>query len=349
MMNSSAPPQREDWIDLARFLGAFLVVLAHVVIHPLIMGSGTYWAQTAYFSVTRVAVPLFFMISGYLLLGKQESAGDFFRKRAMKVLIPFLVWSLIYLIFWNGEFADGDFSLPSILHGLLKILRGPRAAHLWFFYALIALYLLTPTLRVFTAHATDRDLLYFCGLWYVVNSILPLIAQYTPIRIGLDFQLVTGYIGYYLLGFYLGRIEPGRGRLLAAGWAFGLGLLTTFTAIYLMSQAPHYDQFFEGYLSFNVVLMTAGAFFLLRAANSRIPEALARAIRPLSRASLGIYLVHVIVLGLFEQYFGPLFPWLQSGLTLYIMPAVAIAAFAVCALIVLILQKIPVLKYSVPW
>jgi surface polysaccharide O-acyltransferase-like enzyme len=94
--------------------------------------------------------------------------------------------------------------------------------------------------------------------------------------------------------------------------------------------------------------MTAAAFYLLRAANGRIPEGLAKLVRALSGASLGIYLIHVIVLDLFDRFLGPAFPWLQNGLTLFVMPAVALVAFAVCTAVVLAMQKIPVLKYSVP-
>ena len=95
---------RLAWIDLIRAGGAFLVVLAHVVLYPSLRGSGPLWAQSLYYTASRIAVPLFFMASGFLLLGKKESYGDFFRKRGLRVFIPFVVWSLIYLA-WNADFG----------------------------------------------------------------------------------------------------------------------------------------------------------------------------------------------------------------------------------------------------
>ena len=82
------------WVDLVRVIGAFLVVMAHVSY----LGGGSVLISTYYFVISRVAVPLFFMVSGYLLLRKEEPYGEFFRKRALKVVLPFLIWSVIYLL-----------------------------------------------------------------------------------------------------------------------------------------------------------------------------------------------------------------------------------------------------------
>ena len=140
------------WVDLVRVVGAFLVVVAHISYQ----GSGSVLISSYYFVLSRVAVPLFFMVSGYLLLRKEEPYGDFFRKRALKVFVPFLIWSVIYLL-WKREGFDLPFSLKLVASYILKIVRGPRENHLWFFYALIGLYLFTPILRVCnTAVAMDN-------------------------------------------------------------------------------------------------------------------------------------------------------------------------------------------------
>src|SRR5512136_2309158 len=101
---SDQASERLPWVDVVRAGGAFLVVLAHVVLYPSLKGVGPLWAQSLYYTLTRVAVPLFFMASGYLLLRKQESIGVFFSKRALRVFIPFLIWSFIYLA-WEGGFS----------------------------------------------------------------------------------------------------------------------------------------------------------------------------------------------------------------------------------------------------
>ena len=114
------------WVDLMRVLGSFFVVLAHV--------SYQGGESSLYYVLSRTAVPLFFMVSGYLLLGREEPYGVFFWKRIVKVFVPFLIWSLIYLL-WNREGFDSGFSLKLVVSYILKIIHGPRENHLWFFIA----------------------------------------------------------------------------------------------------------------------------------------------------------------------------------------------------------------------
>ncbi len=81
------------WVDFIRSISIFLVIVIHVA------GSLMYkWGEISksdwmmgnvYDTFARVSVPLMFMVSGYLLLGKQESISAFYFKRFRKVFIPF--------------------------------------------------------------------------------------------------------------------------------------------------------------------------------------------------------------------------------------------------------------------
>ena len=333
MKTSSLPVLR--WVDLVRVVGAFLVVVAHVSYR----GSGSVLISTYYYVLSRVAVPLFFMVSGYLLLGKQESYGDFFRKRALKVFVPFLVWSVIYLL-WKREGFDTPFSLKLVASYLLKIVRGPRENHLWFFYALIGLYLFTPILRVFVSRATLRDLFYFCGLWFLVVPVFSFLQEFTPIKIGFELYFVAGYSGYFMLGYLLGKLEFTRPQLY--GLAFLFLLFSIGTTLLNVSVKSEY---FVSYLSMNVVLMTAFAFVLLREVH--IGDRVNGFLVPLSRASFGIYLAHVIVMAELEKL--PMVSsWFSMGSSVYMIPLLGLMVFLVSFVLVALIQKIPVLRWIVP-
>ena len=56
------------WVDLARVIGAFLVVMAHVSYN----GGGSGLISAYYFVISRVAVPLFFMVSDLFALEKRR-------------------------------------------------------------------------------------------------------------------------------------------------------------------------------------------------------------------------------------------------------------------------------------
>lgn len=63
------------WVDFARTVGVLLVVLAHIVG----WGSGPFVFETFYYTISRLGVPIFFLISGYLLLSKEEDILAFFK------------------------------------------------------------------------------------------------------------------------------------------------------------------------------------------------------------------------------------------------------------------------------
>ena len=286
MKSSTRTSSHLAWVDLTRFLGAFLVVLAHVVTYPSLMGKGTFWAQTVYYTITRVAVPLFFMLSGMLLLAKEEPLAVFFRKRALKVMFPFFVWSLIYYYWYNYSASTGG-NLSFFLLGIVKTLRVPRAAHLWFFYSLIGLYIATPILRVFIARASRSDLLYFCGAWLLVGPVFAILQEQFSILINFDYPFLMGYIGYFVLGFFLNGIPVTRRVILISASVFVVSFIFTFFAIYIGMQSPKYDQFYEQYLSLNVILMSASAFVILKSIDHLLPSSMGPWLIPLAEQRLG--------------------------------------------------------------
>ncbi len=323
------------WVDLIRVVGAFLVVVAHVSYQ----GGGPDFVSSFYFVLSRVAVPLFFMVSGYLLLRKEESYSDFFRKRALKVFVPFLAWSIIYLL-WKGEGFNQQFSMKIVASYIIKIVRGPRENHLWFFYALIGLYLFTPILRVFVAKASLRDLYYFCGLWFLVVPVFSFLQEFTPIKIGFELYFIAGYSGYFMLGYLLGKFQFNRNQLFGLAFLFFIFSIGTTVLDDRME-----SEYFVSYLSMNIVLMTAIAFILLR--EVQIGDNLNNFLVPLSRASFGIYLAHVIVLAELEKlpFLNNLF---STGSATYMIPLIGLLCFFISYVIVAVIQRIPVLRSIVP-
>jgi len=319
------------WVDLIRVLGSFFVVLAHV--------SYQGGESSLYYVLSRTAVPLFFMVSGYLLLGREEPYSVFFGKRIVKVFVPFLIWSLIYLL-WNREGFDSGFSLKLVVSYILKIIHGPRENHLWFFYHLLGLYIFTPILRVFAARASLRDLYYFCGLWFLVVPVLSFLEAFTPLRNGFEVYFIGGYVGYFMLGHLLGRIQFERRQLAWTLFVFiALSIGTT-----LLNNSFN-NEYFVNYLGVNIVLMSVFAYILLR--EVRIGERLYRFLVPFSRASFGVYLVHMLVLDLLERI--PLVQgWLSAGSAVYMMPFLGLIGYLSSYLVIAILQRIPVLRWSVP-
>jgi surface polysaccharide O-acyltransferase-like enzyme len=91
--------------------------------------------------------------------------------------------------------------------------------------------------------------------------------------------------------------------------------------------------------------MTAFAFILLR--EIQIGDRLYSFLVPLSRASFGIYLAHVIVLAELEKL--PFISsWFSAGSSVYMIPLLGLLGFFVSFVLVAIIQRIPVLRWIVP-
>ncbi len=336
--NAIDPPHFR-WIDLIRAFGAFLVVLAHVEY----AGPGSGLVGIFYYALTRVAVPLFFVVSGYLLLSRNESYLEFFRKRLLKVFVPFVIWSVIYLL-WKGESLDQPFFTILKVY-LVKIVRGPRENHLWFFYELFGLYLFTPILRLYVQKAAVKDLFYFCGLWFVLTPLVNLLEEFTSIQIGFEYYFLNGYIGYFMFGYLAAKLQFERSHRWIALAVFFLQLIVTVLAVYLCEYYEIKTQYFGDYLSVNVVLMACALFIALT--QLPVSDLVYRITLPLSRASFGIYLAHVIVMfQIFSIYPFSVLPALGSAI--FMIPLLGLVGFGFSFLLVFVLQKVPVLRLAVP-
>ncbi len=157
-------------VDLIRFVAIALVVLCHAAIEPF--GNAqlsqswltTLWASsTVYNAISRSCVPLFFMVSGALLLQTSkvnEPIRVFLKKRLIRIGLAFAFWSAIYFA-WDFFVFHQTLSTDYIIQALLS--QGPHY-QFWYIYALTGLYLLTPILRTVIAFKDHKILLYITVL-----------------------------------------------------------------------------------------------------------------------------------------------------------------------------------------
>ena len=95
--------KRIKYLDELRVLSIILIIALHVIAYFCYK---YYEVNTLKFSFiillnafTRVGVPMFFMMTGVLMLTKKdEKYLDFFKKRVMRLIIAYLFFSVIYYI-----------------------------------------------------------------------------------------------------------------------------------------------------------------------------------------------------------------------------------------------------------
>ena len=341
------------WIDLIRTLAIFLVVMVHVSGQLTNawgeIPEGQWIVGDIYGGMARICVPLFFMISGYLLLPRSEPLGIFYSKRMPRILIPLVVWSLIYL----GWYCNGHASACTASFAWDLLLRQGTYYHLWFLYSLLSIYLVLPVLRLMIRPDTDKRILwYLIGLWLIFQPILTIAHRFWDFSIKLSAPLATGFVCFFVLGYLLGEMTLSRVRIIFSTIVWLISTLVTILGTYLLTRSSgQFDGFFYDFVSLNVIFASGAAFLLLRwISETRLftPPNTHTWMRNLAGSAFGIYLVHVLVIEELRYHI----PFLQisslMGNAVWSVPFVSLVVFLLSFLIVRLLQKVPILRYIVP-
>lgn len=345
-MPKTADSPSEVWVDVIRTIAIFAVVLVHVTAPiTLEFGNVAAWnwhVGNALDSLARPCVPLFFMISGYLLLGRDEPAAIFFRKRLTRIAAPMIFWSLFYLIFTNrNAFSALQWT------DLTDLLTSPAEYHLWFLYALIAVYLLVPLLRLLVLKTNANALQFITLIWLTLASIGPTLEWWGIEKDFGSVALLLGYTGYALAGYALGTLKLTRTYIATAAVVAVISYITITWGTWSASvRSSAFAPDIYNYVGPIVIVYSCALFVLLRGVCQKFlatpPPSLNRAIQWASGLSFGVYLIHAAVLELL----------FKSGLSLFNIfgpsPLLAslsttITTLAISTVLIALTRRIPVL------
>lgn len=335
-MNSSLPLRHERivWADVLRFIAMFMVISVHCTdpfnISPAARLNAEYnfWG-TIYGSVLRPCVPLFVMLTGMLLLPVKEEMGLFYRKRLVRVLSPFLIWSVLYNLFpwftgvvglnssiitkffvYAGDSPSQYFS-DSIRNVLLIPFNfTPFCTHMWYIYTLVGLYLFMPIFSAWIKDATEKQkrmYLYFWGITLFLPYVHEYMSRYVlgacPWNPRFDlFYYFAGFNGYLLLGHYLSN---GTGwsttkTLLVSTILFAIGYAITYLGFGRIVANPKSTEeqieLFFLYGTPNVFLMTVAVFLVAQKIKMNSPFWIG-IFAGLTKYGFGIYMVHYFLVG----------------------------------------------------
>lgn len=311
-MSKDAMKKYNNDTDIMRLLAAFGVVLIHA--------SDYCAAGVLYNSIARFAVPLFVIISGYYVLEKNEGIGKTLL-RAVKLYAMMLAWAVVYLAY---DLLTG-LELTGVKAALQRILTQP--VHLWYVYAICALYALTPVLRVIHRKAGKSEYRYCLAVTFLLGSVVT-----TLLRWGGSPTLATmvdrmkvpttlGFVFLYMLGGYFRRF--GTPKKL---WIYALGLLGL-AVTYFGTVALSGDSLNDLLLSFfapNVMASAVAVFAFIKGRGGK-----SSAVHALSGCTLGIYLAHPLMLYLLQRYFGGFFLALDRWIAIPLQAVLAFAAAGV--------------------
>ena len=334
-------------IDILRTISIFAVILIHtttrtleVTKYNLLKTPWTLFLNQA----ARFAVPLFFMISGFVLelnYHLHENYLTYLKKRFSRIFVPYVFWSIIYYFFINYKERD-----PSFLNALMQ---GDASYQLYFLPALLIFYLLFPLIHNFCVFILNKWLLILFGM----IQFLILYYNYNIHPIQLYYPIGIAVLNFYvfILGVALARNQEKfknfieQWKLLLVFGAIGLMIFIFYEGLngYLKTQSylAFYSSWRPSVLLYTIFL--SGALYWIFSRNYKSFFL----IKLFSKLSFFVFFIHIIILELFWHLIGMNLFTITSGKvaqTLWYDPFYFLIVASVSFGIAFIIHKLPYLS-----
>ncbi len=342
--------KRKIYLDILRIMAILMVLFNHRVAYYCIETpqplSLNYIIKILLSVFAKCGPPLFFMISGYLLLGREEDIKRIFTHRILRIIIVMAVCAL-YFVF---RFKD--------IHIKLN----------WYFYAYLAFLFILPFLRKIAIHADKKQIVYFlviAGIAYYASGIYRMLTLHPNVvsaveTFGMNFMTSKHPsncwpVIFPLLGFFLGNLEKkgftAQERRIIFVLFFVFSILTCFINIpqilwaVASADPSHNTEMMRQYFIFApccLIFLTAG--IISEKSNICISDRLSGIISQTGAATFGMFVIET------QTTFSlTIYGWIEdhtaSFLGYYFPSLVSVAAeFVIYAAVVIILRRIPLIR-----
>lgn len=336
-------PGRVAFLDLVRILACFLVIVNHTV-PAVFQGTGPsgLWGLGIYgLFLSKGAVPLFLMISGYTLLNRQDTYAATFR-RVLRIAVCLVVFSGVYYL---NEYLCGRIHNFGPVYFLGRMFTRPVTNAFWYLYTYLGLLIMLPFLQKLCSVMKKQDYhvfffwsgLFF-GFWPIVTHYIPLL-EYTDY---FELPLFGSYLCLLFVGSYVRDYAP-REKAKLLPWAGAYGLLCLLCAG--LTWAEYLRSGGSDYLFYDdctrLPLLAGSGLLFYGFSGCRIPAWAQGRISSLARLTFGIFLVSDLLI---EKLWFLYTDLVERGL--WELPAclmLQVSVFAAGAAIAWFLKKIPLL------
>lgn len=337
---------RKLYVDLLKILAIILVIFIHT-------GDSGFFAYQKQGNVylrilelcimvySKTAVPLFFMCSGILLLGKTESVKEILKKRVCKYLIVIIVFTILYYIVLSVQ-DGGQININWILRTMYSSTTFSFSGAYWFLYAYVTFLLMLPVLRVIAQQMKPDGWMYLLSLYTVFGGGLQIFEKCMGLEEAAISVPFISYqsIFYPLCGYMLEKnwnvIKRKKTVLLAGGLA-AVSLITNVSMTLLAFQqgetSKTYYLLFSAYMTFFTYLAVRK---FCEKIQHRFGNTLKKVICQISEYTFGMYLLHGYVLMIMNQ--------LLKENRYYEAWIKVVCAFVISLFVTAILRKIPVIN-----
>jgi len=347
--------RRELWIDILKVVSAFMIVLIHVsgsLYNKIFSSDNSGWFLMCVINaIPRFAVPCFLMITGTFSLGKGKHYNfPVVRKKVIRILIPLLFWSIMYIVARKVLWNQGN-----LIEEVLKIPFEKKDGSLWYAYQLIWLYLGMPFWQILWERLEQKMRRYFVLFTLGIPGVLTMAGELSLLGVDeyLPFTSIRPelcYVGMLFLGrmLYEAIFTIDRRRILRISSVCILAGLASMIlgSVYLSinTNASAHNLFSEVRIS--GVLYGTGvflAFSLLENHLAKFPVLLKKMVTALSRVSLGVYFSHCLMNWLLSDTMITGFYFNRDANVLSVLLC-AVMSWGASSAMCILMSKLPILR-----
>lgn len=289
-------------IDVLRFVSILAVVLIHTTTRSL---------EASFYDLARLpwtlflnqsarfAVPLFFMISGFVLELSYPFHQDYLsylKKRISRIFVPYVFWSAIYYFFLYTIHKKNFFQ---------ALLTGDASYQLYFIPSLLIFYIIFPLIHRFYEYVANKFIIIFLG----AVQFLILFYDYFVAPINLFYPVAIAILNFYIfflgviLSHYLEDIVSGikKWKIFLFLTTFLLALLVFYEGYNLYLKTHNYLMFYSQWRPsvFFYTIFVAGTLYVIFAKNF----ANLKIVKTVSKLSFFVFFIHVIILEKVWEFF----------------------------------------------
>ena len=358
--------KRIVFLDYVRVFACFLVMVVHASenfygaagstdmagLQSFLSNEADRLWVAVYDGFSRMAVPLFMIVSAFLLapMKEEQSMWQFYRQRFLRIIPPFFIFMILYStlpMLWGQ--MDSETSFTDLSRILLNF--PSQAGHFWFMYPLISLYLFIPIISPWLKKATAKEERFFIGL-FMLSTCMPYLNRWCGEVWGQCFWneyhmlwYFSGFLGYLVMAHYIRvHLTWNRSQRLTTGIILMvIGAVWTIYSFYVQAipgevLSTPVIEIGWAFCTINCVLLTAGTFLIFTCIDR--PSKL---ITDMSKLSYGMYLMHIFWLGLWVT----VFKHTLALPTVAAIPCIAVSTFICCYVTTKIISLIPGSKWII--
>lgn len=305
-----------------------------------------------FFSIAiKVAVPLFFMISGALLLKRSESISYTFRHRIIKYIVILIFISAVYHIFYH--FING--TPLSFKEYFVTLISYKASMALWYLYSHIAILMMLPLLSILVKNMQEKHFQYMACCYVILVGIIPILRYWlskgtVPSNPYFEAPLLTTRnVFFFVMGYYFENafdIKKLSGNKVGIGLLFGafaIGMTCAITQYSVQITGCCSEAETQTFYNSLIAIPTIATFVAAKYwfENHRTTDVFKKIILFLGGTSFGVFLLEGILRECTQGVFIMMSNYIPTMLACVVW---ILVAYVIGCVVVALLKLVPGLK-----